>query len=394
MASSKECMWKKEMEVMQPKSNIIYLDNAATTVVNNEVLEAYVKAKTSYFANPSSIHAEGQKANRLLDKAREQIINILNTPNHEVIFTSGATESINLAIKGYALKYQNRGKHIISTEIEHPAVKESLEQLKDLFGFEITYLKVNEKGLIDINELISAIKKETILVSIMAVNNEVGVVEPIKEIADILKKYPSIIFHSDVTQAIGKIDLPYSDIDMFSFSGHKIHGLNSTGALIKAKNLDILPITSGGGQENNFRSGTNDLAGAVSLAKAIRLSFDKMKLNYQNIKVLHDKLENYILDNKDLYRLNSDTNPYIVNFSTLTKKASVIVEGLSNHNIMVSSTSACHAHKEPISEVVLAMTNNMSLAKNTIRVSFDENNNIEEVDTLINVLDQLIKEVK
>lgn len=394
MASSKECMWKKEMEVMQPKSNIIYLDNAATTVVNNEVLEAYVKAKTSYFANPSSIHAEGQKANRLLDKAREQIINILNTPNHEVIFTSGATESINLAIKGYALKYQNRGKHIISTKIEHPAVKESLEQLKDLFGFEITYLKVNEKGLIDINELISAIKKETILVSIMAVNNEVGVVEPIKEIADILKKYPSIIFHSDVTQAIGKIDLPYSDIDMFSFSGHKIHGLNSTGALIKAKNLDILPITSGGGQENNFRSGTNDLAGAVSLAKAIRLSFDKMKLNYQNIKVLHDKLEKYILDNKDLYRLNSDTNPYIVNFSTLTKKASVIVEGLSNHNIMVSSTSACHAHKEPISEVVLAMTNNMSLAKNTIRVSFDENNTIEEVDTLINVLDQLIKEVK
>lgn len=379
---------------MQPKSNIIYLDNAATTVVNNEVLEAYVKAKTSYFANPSSIHAEGQKANRLLDKAREQIINILNTPNHEVIFTSGATESINLAIKGYALKYQNRGKHIISTKIEHPAVKESLEQLKDLFGFEITYLKVNEKGLIDINELISAIKKETILVSIMAVNNEVGVVEPIKEIADILKKYPSIIFHSDVTQAIGKIDLPYSDIDMFSFSGHKIHGLNSTGALIKAKNLDILPITSGGGQENNFRSGTNDLAGAVSLAKAIRLSFDKMKLNYQNIKVLHDKLEKYILDNKDLYRLNSDTNPYIVNFSTLTKKASVIVEGLSNHNIMVSSTSACHAHKEPISEVVLAMTNNMSLAKNTIRVSFDENNTIEEVDTLINVLDQLIKEVK
>lgn len=379
---------------MQPKSNIIYLDNAATTTVNNEVLEAYVKAKTSYFANPSSIHAEGQKANRLLNKAREQIINILNTPNHEVIFTSGATESINLAIKGYALKYQNRGKHIISTEIEHPAVKESLDQLKDLFGFEITYLKVNEKGLIDINELISAIKKETILVSIMAVNNEVGVVEPIKEIADILKKYPSIIFHSDVTQAIGKIDLPYSDIDMFSFSGHKIHGLNSTGALIKAKNLDILPITSGGGQENNFRSGTNDLAGAVSLAKAIRLSFDKMKLNYQNIKVLHNKLEKYILDNKDLYHLNSDTNPYIVNFSTLTKKASVIVEGLSNHNIMVSSTSACHAHKEPISEVVLAMTNNMSLAKNTIRVSFDENNTIEDVDTLINVLDQLIKEVK
>ena len=379
---------------MQPKSNIIYLDNAATTAVNNEVLEAYVKAKTSYFANPSSIHAEGQKANRLLEKAREQILNILNTPNHEVIFTSGATESINLAIKGYALKYQNRGKHIISTEIEHPAVKESLEQLKDLFNFEITYLKVNEKGLIDINELSHSIRKDTILVSIMAINNETGVIEPIKEACDILKKYPSIAFHSDVTQAIGKINLPYSDIDMFSFSGHKIHGLNSTGALIKRKNLDILPIASGGGQENNLRSGTNDVAGAVSLAKAIRLSFDKMDANYKNIKVLRDKLEKYILENKDLYHLNSGDNPYIVNFSTLSKKASVIVEGLSNNNIMVSSTSACHAHKEPISEVVLAMSNDMSLAKNTIRVSFDENNTVEDVDTLINVLDQLIKEVK
>ena len=394
MASSKECMWKKEAELMQPKSNIIYLDNAATTAVNNEVLEAYVKAKTSYFANPSSIHAEGQKANRLLEKAREQILNILNTPNHEVIFTSGATESINLAIKGYALKYQNRGKHIISTEIEHPAVKESLEQLKDLFNFEITYLKVNEKGLIDINELSHSIRKDTILVSIMAINNETGVIEPIKEACDILKKYPSIAFHSDVTQAIGKINLPYSDIDMFSFSGHKIHGLNSTGALIKRKNLDILPIASGGGQENNLRSGTNDVAGAVSLAKAIRLSFDKMDANYKNIKVLRDKLEKYILENKDLYHLNSGDNPYIVNFSTLSKKASVIVEGLSNNNIMVSSTSACHAHKEPISEVVLAMSNDMSLAKNTIRVSFDENNTVEDVDTLINVLDQLIKEVK
>lgn len=373
---------------------LIYLDNAATTAVNEEVLEAYVKAKTSYFANPSSIHASGQQANRLLDKARSQIISLLNTPNHEVIFTSGATESINLAIKGYALKYQNRGKHIISTEIEHPAVKESLEQLKTLFGFDITYLKVDEKGLINVKDLESSIRKDTILVSVMAINNEVGVIEPIKEIADILVKYPSIIFHSDVTQAIGKIDLPYTDIDMFSFSGHKIHGLNSTGVLIKRNNLDILPINSGGGQENNFRSGTNDVAGAVSLAKALRLSLDKMKTNYQNIKVLHDKLEKYILENKDLYHLNSGINPYIVNFSTITKKASVIVEGLSNHNIMVSSTSACHAHKEHISEVVLAMSNNMPLAKNTIRISFDENNTLEEIDTLINVLDQLIKEVK
>lgn len=379
---------------MPQESKIIYLDNAATTVVNKEVLEAYNKAKTSYFANPSSIHQAGQQANRLLEKAREQIISLLNCQNHEVIFTSGATESINLAIKGYAIKYQNRGKHIISTEIEHPAVKESLLWLKDLFNFEITFLKVNEKGIVDLNELKSAIRKDTILVSVMAVNNETGAIEPIKEIAKLLKDYPSISFHSDVTQAIGKFLLPFEDIDMFSFSGHKIHGLNATGALIKKKNLDILPINSGGGQENNLRSGTNDLAGAVALAKALRLAISNMDKNYQNIKVLHDKLEKYILSHPDLYHLNSGSNPYIINFSTLNKKASVIVEGLSNKNIMVSSTSACHAHKEPISEVVLAMSNNLALAKNTIRVSFDENNTLDDVDAFINALESIIKEIK
>lgn len=379
---------------MPLESKVIYLDNAATTKVDNEVLEAYIKTKTSYFANPSSIHAEGQKANRLLDKAREQILSLLNTPNHEVIFTSGATESINLALKGYALKYANRGKHIISSEIEHPAVKETLFQLKEQFGFEITLLKVNQNGQIDLKELENSIRKDTILVSIMAVNNEVGTILPIKEISLLLKKYPLIAFHSDVTQAIGKIDLPYKDIDMFSFSGHKIHGLNATGALIKMKNIALLPLASGGGQENNLRSGTSDVAGAVSLAKAIRLSNDKIKQNYGHVATLHHRLKEYIISHPDLYQLHESNNPYILNFSTLTKKASVIVEGLSNKGIMVSSTSACHAHKEPLSEVVLAMTNNLSLAKNTIRVSFDKNNNIEEIDILIKELDNLIKEVK
>ena len=374
--------------------NIIYFDNAATTVANSEVLETYVKAKTSYFANPSSIHSLGQQANRLLDKAREQIIDLLKTPNHEVIFTSGATESINLAIKGYALKYQNRGKHIISTNVEHPAVKESLEQLKEQFGFDITYLKVNEKGELSLKDLESSIRKDTILVSVMAVNNETGVIFPIKEIASIVHKHPTVIFHSDVTQAIGKIELPYQDIDMFSFSGHKIHGLNSSGALIKNKRIELLPVTSGGGQENGFRSGTSDVALDASLAKALRLAIFSLKENYQKVALLQGKLMKYLLDNPSLYHINSSDNPYIVNFSTLTKKASVVVEALSNEGIMVSSTSACHAHKEPISEVVLAMSDNLALAKNTIRISFDASNTLEEVDVLINKLANIIGEIK
>ena len=374
--------------------NIIYFDNAATTVANSEVLETYVKAKTSYFANPSSIHSLGQQANRLLDKAREQIVDLLKTPNHEVIFTSGATESINLAIKGYALKYQNRGKHIISTNVEHPAVKESLEQLKEQFGFDITYLKVNEKGELSLRDLESSIRKDTILVSVMAVNNETGVIFPLKEIASIVHKHPTVIFHSDVTQAIGKIELPYQDIDMFSFSGHKIHGLNSSGALIKNKKIELLPVTSGGGQENGFRSGTSDVALDASLAKALRLAISSLKENYEKVALLQGKLMKYLLDNPSLYHINSSDNPYIVNFSTLTKKASVVVEALSNEGIMVSSTSACHAHKEPISEVVLAMSDNLALAKNTIRISFDASNTLEEVDVLINKLANIIGEIK
>ena len=379
---------------MPEHNSIIYFDNAATTTVNPEVLETYIKAKTSYFANPSSIHALGQQANRLLQKAREQILDLLKTPQHEVIFTSGATESINLALKGYALKFQNRGKHIISTTVEHPAVKECLEQLKDQFGFDITYLKVNEKGQLDLKELESSIRKDTTLVSVMAVNNETGIIFPLKEIANIVHKYQTIVLHSDVTQAIGKIDLPYQDIDMFSFSGHKLHGLNSSGALIKNKRIDLLPINSGGGQENGLRSGTSDVALDASLAKAMRLAFTSMKENYQKVALLQEKLLKYLLDNKDLYRINSGANPYIVNFSLLTKKASVVVEALSNEGIMVSSTSACHAHKEPISEVVLAMTNNLSLAKNTIRISFDPSNTLEEVDILINKLNHIIGEIK
>ena len=376
------------------KTANIYLDNAATTKVHPEVLDTYIKAKTSYFANPSSIHAMGQEANRLLDKAREQISSLLRCPNHEVIFTSGATESINLALKGYALKHQNRGKHIITTSIEHPAVYESLKQLEELFGFSITYLPVDDKGHISLDDLKNAIRKDTILVSIIAVNNQVGSIAPIKEIANILKPYPLISFHSDVTQAIGKIDLPYEDIDMFSFSAHKFHGLNGSGALLKKKNIEVLPMNSGGGQENNYRSGTNDVANDVAMAKALRFSIESRQKDYEHVKQLADHLLSYISNNKDIYELNSGDNPYIVNFSTLTKKASVVVEALSNAGIMVSSTSACHSHKEPISEVVLAMTNNLALAKNTVRISFDANNTMEEVDELIKQLERIMGEIK
>ena len=374
-------------------NKIIYLDNAATTLVNPEVLDSYNKTKTQYFANPSSIHISGQESSRLLSKAREQILSLLNVNDDELIFTSGATEANNLAIKGYALRYQNRGKHLITTAIEHPSVLEAFKQLEDNFGFEVTYLPINKNGVIEINDLKNAIRKDTILVSIMAVNNEIGSINNINEISNLLNDYPLIAFHSDVTQGIGKINLPYEKMDMFSFSGHKIHGLNSSGALIKRKKIELLPLLSGGGQENNFRSGTNDVALAVSLAKAMRLSISSLDHNFAKIKQFSEVLLTYLKENPSLYEINSFDNPYIVNFSSLTKKASVVVESLSTRGIMVSSVSACHAKKEPISYVIKALGKSDELAHNTIRVSFSSDNNIEDVNALIFNLKNINKEL-
>ena len=376
-------------------ANIIYLDNASTSKVNPEVLESFNQITTKYFANPSSIHLLGQESHRLLEKSREQILSLLNLKHHEVIFTSGATEANNLAIKGYVLANNGRGNHIITTEVEHPSVLATIKSLAS-HGYEITILPVNEKGVIEVNSLKAAIQENTILVSIMAVNNETGAINPIKEVSDLLKSYPKIAFHVDMTQAIGKVDIPLEGIDMFSFSGHKIHGLLGSGALIKEKKIILEPLNHGGGQENNLRSGTNTLALSASLAKALRLAVNKQKENYQKVSSLRDYLVSYLKDNPDKYVLNSFdlNNPYIVNFSLLEHKASVVVEALSNKDIMVSSLSACHSKNEDYSYVVYAMNHNMKLAHNTIRVSFSYENNVDDVNALIRALKQIVKEIK
>ena len=376
-------------------ANIIYLDNAATAKVDPEVLDSYNQITLNYFANPSSIHSLGQMASRLLDKSREQILNVLKLTHHEVIFTSGATEANNLAIKGYCFANRTRGNHIITSVSEHPSVLNSVLELKD-FGYEVTILPVNEKGAVEVKTLKAAIKENTILVSLMMVNNETGAINPIKEIGEYLKKFPKIAFHVDMVQAMGKLPLELDNIDMFSVAGHKIHGLLGSGILVKEKKIIIKAINNGGGQENNLRSGTNTLALSASLAKAIRIAISNQAKDYEHVKVLSKRLLDYLKDNQDKYRINSffEENPYIVNFSLLNHKASVVVEALSNRGIMVSSLSACHAKHEDYSAVVYAMTNDLNIAHNTIRVSFGRDNTIEEVEALIKNLESIIKEIK
>ena len=376
-------------------ANVIYLDNAATTKVDPEVLNSYNQITLQYFANPSSIHALGQQSSRLLDQSREQILKLFKLTHHEVIFTSGATEANNLAIKGYAFANRTRGNHLITSLTEHPSVLNTFRQLEK-YGFEVTYLPVNKLGQVEVNSLKSAIKDNTILVSIMAVNNEIGAINPIKEIGELLKNYPKIAFHVDMTQAIGKVDIPLENIDMFSFAGHKIHGLLGSGALIKEKKILLEPQNNGGGQENGLRSGTNTVALSASLAKALRLALAKQKDHYQKVMELRDYLISYLKSNDDRYVINSldINNPYIVNFSLLTRKASVVVEALSNKGFMVSSLSACHSRNEDYSYVVYALTNDMKLAHNTVRVSFSYENTLSDIELFIRALDHIVKEIK
>ena len=376
-------------------ANIIYLDNAATSKVEPVVLDSYNQITLKYFANPSSIHSLGQEASRLLDKSREQILNVLKLTHHEVIFTSGATEASNLAIKGYCFANKTRGKHIITSATEHPSVLNTVLEMQD-FGFEVTVLPVNKEGAIEVKTLKDAIRDDTILVSLMMVNNEVGAINPIKEVGEYLKKFPKIAFHVDMVQAIGKIPLNFENIDMFSIAGHKIHGLLGSGLLIKEKKIILKAVNQGGGQENNLRSGTNTLALSASLAKALRLAIEGEATNYKKVKVLSERLLSYLKDNQDKYLINSynKDNPYIVNFSLLHHKASVVVEALSNRGIMVSSLSACHAKNEDYSKVVYAMYQDLNLAHNTIRVSFGKDNTLEEVEALIYNLEEILKEIK
>ncbi len=378
-------------------NKLIYLDNASTTKVDPVVLKTFVEAHESYFANPSSIHKLGQEATYLLNRSKDEILRILRFKDHQVIYLSGATEANNLAIKGTCLQYKNRGRHIITSIYEHPSVLEAFKQLSDEFDFKVTYLSPNSHGVITVDNVLSHINSDTIFVSIMAVNNEIGSINPISEIAASLKKYPKVIFHSDASQYIGKIDklIDLNMVDLLTISAHKIHGLVNYGALIKRKKLMLLPLNSGGGQEYNYRSGTNDLAGALSFAKTIELAIKNQKDNYEQVKILADRVLKYLISKPQYYELNISQpfNPYIINFST-KKKGSVVVEALSNHNIMVSSISACHSSKEKGSYVVKSLGKSEEVSNNTIRVSLDSSNSLEEIEEFIRVLDHIMEEIR
>lgn len=370
---------------------MIYLDYSATTPINEEVLDSFIKVSKNYPGNPNSLHKLGVEAKHLINSSTEQIKQILNIKNSEVIYTSGASEANNLAIKGIALKYSNRGKHIITTNLEHSSVEEPIKYLESI-GYEISYAKVNSNGKIDLEYLKSIIRDDTILVSINAVNSELGIIQPIEEIGNILNNYPKCYFHVDMTQAIGKIKINLDNVDLFSFSAHKFYGFKGIGVLIKKEKIIIEPIIHGGKSVTNYRSGTPTLELIVSMAKALRLIYNNIDNKYNYVKELNDDLRNFF-NKYEKVNINSpiDAIPHILNISLIGVKPETLLHALERDDIYISTKSACST--SDISKSVFEITNNEMCAKSSIRISLSYLTTKEEIDIFKTSFDKCYKEL-
>ena len=366
---------------------MIYLDYSATTPVNKEVLDSFNTANIEFIGNANSLHKLGLNIDKLINSATKQIIDLLNLNQCEIIYTSGSSESNNLAIKGICLNYQNRGKHIITTKYEHSSVLEVFKYLETI-GFEITYLKTNEFGIVDIDELTKIIRDDTILVSVNAINSEIGIKQPIEEIGEILKNYEKCFYHVDLTQAIGKIKVDLKNIDLASFSAHKIYGLKGVGCLIKKDNISLTPIIHGGKSTSIFRSGTPSHPLIVSISKALRLVLNDLDKNYEYVTSLNEILKHEFKKYKNVY-INSNEYciPHILNISIKGIKSETFLHALEEYNVFVSTKTAC-SDEAGLSESVFELTGNKELATSSIRISLSHLTKKEEIEEFLRIFDK------
>ena len=361
---------------------MVYLDYSATTPVNKEVLESFSKACLEYIGNPNSLHKLGTEANSLIEKATIQIADLLKVKPSEIIYTSGSSESNNLAIKGVAFKHSNRGKHIITTSLEHSSVTAPINYLASI-GYDIDIVKLDENGRVDIDNLKSLMRDDTILVSIISVNSETGIVQPIDEIKKIVKEYPKCYLHVDMTQSVGKTKVDLSDIDLVSFSSHKFYGMKGIGVLVKKENVDILPLIHGGKSTTIYRSGTPCLPLIVSLAKALRLILENLDEKYNKVLELNNYLKENIKDLDNVYINSNDYSiPHILNISCIGIKPETMLHALEEDEIYISTQSACSSNNS-VSKAVLSVTHDEKRASSSIRVSLSYLTTKEEIDLFI-----------
>ena len=365
---------------------MIYLDYSATTPVNEEVLNSFTLACNKYPGNPNSLHKLGIEAKSMIEKATNQIADIMKVKPEEIIYTSGSSESNNLAIKGICSMYQNRGKHIITTDLEHSSIYGPIEYLMNQ-GFEVSYVRLDDEGRVDLNHLKALIREDTILVTICSVNSELGIEQPVNEIGEILSNYPKCYFHVDMTQSVGKINVDCSNIDLISFSAHKFFGLKGIGVLIKKERIEIESIIHGGKSTTKYRSGTPALPLIVSLAKSLRLATANLNYEYNNIS----ELNKYLRDNLNKYervRINSPLSsiPHILNISVLGVKPETMLHALEEYDIYISTQSACSSGKTE-SRAVYACTKDMECATSSLRISISKLTTKEEINKFLEAFD-------
>ncbi|RMC41325.1 cysteine desulfurase [Lactobacillus sp. ESL0233] len=375
---------------------MIYFDNSATTKIDQEVLDTYTQVAQNIWGNPSSLHKLGDRAYQLLASSRKQIAQLLGTKTNEIFFTSGGTESNNWAIKGTALQKQAFGHHLITSSVEHASVANAFTALENL-GFRVTRLPVDKAGRVNVNDLRNALDSETTLVSIMGVNNEIGTIQPIEEISDLLTNYPNIHFHVDNVQALGKniwSQVFTPRVDFSSLSAHKFHGPRGTGILYKKAGKMVLPLHDGGGQEKGLRSGTENLPAIASMAKAIRLLLANEKSNAVKEETIKDRIVNYLQDKpgiKIFSPVNAGFTPHILCFALEGIRGETLVHTLEEHDIYTSTTSACASTKTDQASTLVAMHVDDKEATSAIRLSFDETNTLAEADEFISVFDQIYR---
>lgn len=373
---------------------MIYFDNSATTVIYPQVLDTYVKTSQRIIGNPSSLHELGGQAQRLLTQSRQQIASLLAVAPEEIYFTSGGTEGDNWVLKGTAIEKRDFGKHIILSSIEHPAVSETGKQLAEL-GFDVSYAPVTDEGFVDMQKFLALLRKDTILVSVMAVNNEIGSIQPIQEIAALLADYPTIHFHVDAVQAIGKVAtdiwLP-ERVDFATFSAHKFHGPRGVGFIYWKRGRKLAPLLNGGGQENNQRSGTENLPAIVAMAKALRLYSEKQEQQPKHVRLIRD----YLLHELQQYEkvtLFTQTNeqfaPHILCFGLKDVRGEVVVHAFEEKQLILSTTSACSSRKKTSGSTLHSMGVPERIATTAVRVSLDESNTMAEAEQFMILFNHL-----
>ena len=377
---------------------MIYFDNSATTLPYPEAIKTYEEVATKIFGNPSSLHQLGSQSSRILQASRQQIAELLGKRTDEVFFTSGGTEGDNWVIKGLAFEKQRYGKHIIVSDIEHPAVKESAKWLQTQ-GFEVDFAPVDKKGFVKVDVLSKLLRPDTILVSIMAVNNEIGSVQPIKAISKLLADKASISFHVDAVQAIGKIatdDYLTDRVDFATFSGHKFHSVRGVGFIYKKAGKKISPLLNGGGQEAGFRSTTENIAGIAAMAKALRIVLDKAKIGQKQLlamkRILFDSLSHY--DDVILFSEMEYFAPNILTFGIKGVRGEVLVHAFEEHDIYISTTSACSSKAGKPAGTLISMGISSKLAQTAVRLSLDEDNDMSQVEQFLTIFKQIYEKTK